>query len=216
MITFTPEAGNHTSTSLEFQPLELPPGELLLRPIGAFEELFCLFDQRFPTNGALAAQITGHTTVQQWRDAPRRSTAAPTRCSLPVLTQRLTASLIFRRVLWSLIRMLTRIISLSIAAALAVPLLAQTSTPANTVSEPTRTAVRELIGSILVDGKAYEYDRELADGIGPRLTGSANYDRAVAWSMDQFRSLGLTNVHTESFYVSCFMGARGSSDRDHP
>jgi hypothetical protein len=94
--------------------------------------------------------------------------------------------------------MLTKIISLSITAALAVPLLAQTSTPANTVSEPTRTAVRELIESILVDGKAYHYDRELADGIGPRLTGSANYDRAVAWTMEQFRSLGLSNVHTES------------------
>ena len=95
--------------------------------------------------------------------------------------------------------MLTRIISLSITAALAVPLLAQTSTPANTVAELTRTAVRELIGSILVDGKAYDYDRELADGIGPRLTGSANYNRAVVWTMEQFRSLGLSNVHTESF-----------------
>ena len=42
---------------------------LLLRPLGAFEELFCLFDQHFPTNHALAAQVTGHTTVQQWRDA---------------------------------------------------------------------------------------------------------------------------------------------------
>src|ERR1700704_1314165 len=130
MTNFTPAAGNHTSTSLEFQPLELLPGDLLLRPLGAFEELFCLFDQRFPTNGALAAQITGHTTVQHtgWR------------CC--------TASSASRH---SLIRMLTRIISLSITAALAVPLLAQTSTPANTVSEPTRTAVRELIGSILVD-----------------------------------------------------------------
>ena len=57
-----------SSTSLELQPLELQPGDLL-RPLGAFEELFCLFDQHFPTNGALAAQITGHTTVPQWRDA---------------------------------------------------------------------------------------------------------------------------------------------------
>jgi Condensation domain len=57
-----------SSTSLELQPLELLPGNLL-RPLGAFEELFCLFDQYFPTNGALAAQIAGHTTVQQWRDA---------------------------------------------------------------------------------------------------------------------------------------------------
>jgi hypothetical protein len=41
--------------------------------------------------------------------------------------------------------MLTRIISLSITAALAVPLFAQISTPVNTVSEP--TAVRELMGA---------------------------------------------------------------------
>ncbi|MDX6460694.1 MAG: hypothetical protein QOE55_4391, partial [Acidobacteriaceae bacterium] len=187
-----------SSTSLEFQPLELLPGDLLLRPLGAFEELFCLFDQRFPTNGALAAQITGHTTVQQWRDA-----LDAVQQRHPLLSARIDTTFNrvphFRRVFRSLIRMLTSIISLSIIAALAVPLLAQTSTPANTVSEPTRTAVRELIGSILVDGRAYDYDRELADGIGPRLTGSANYDRAVAWTMEQFRSLGLSNVHTESF-----------------
>jgi hypothetical protein len=42
---------------------------VLLRPLGALEELFCLFDQHFPTNGAFAAQITGRTTLQQWRDA---------------------------------------------------------------------------------------------------------------------------------------------------
>jgi hypothetical protein len=57
-----------SSTSLELQPLELLPSNLL-RPLGAFEELFCLLDQHFPTNGALAAQIIGHTTVRQWRDA---------------------------------------------------------------------------------------------------------------------------------------------------
>jgi hypothetical protein len=57
-----------SSTSHELQPLELLPSDLL-RPLGAFEELFCLFDQHFPTNGALAAQITGHISVQQWRDA---------------------------------------------------------------------------------------------------------------------------------------------------
>ena len=57
-----------SSTALELRTLALQPGDVL-RPLGAFEELFCLFDQYFPTNGALAAQITGHTTVQQWRDA---------------------------------------------------------------------------------------------------------------------------------------------------
>jgi hypothetical protein len=57
-----------SSTSVELQPLELQPSDLL-RPLGAFEELFSLFDQDFPTNHALAAQITGHTTIQQWLDA---------------------------------------------------------------------------------------------------------------------------------------------------
>ena len=159
MTTSTPAAGNRTSTSLEFQPLEFLPSDLLLRPLDAVEQLHPLLSARID----LTFNRVPH----------------------------------FRRVFWSLIRMLTRIISLSIPSAFAVALLAQTSTPANTVSEPTRTAVRELIGSIMVDGKAYEYDRELADGIGPRLTGSANYDRAVAWSMEHFRSLGLSNVHTE-------------------
>ena len=57
-----------SSTLHEFEPLEFQLSDLL-RPLGAFEELFCLFDQCFPTNGALAAQITGHTTVRQWREA---------------------------------------------------------------------------------------------------------------------------------------------------
>jgi Condensation domain len=57
-----------SSTSLELQPLAIQRSDFL-RPLGAFEELFCLFDQHFPTNHALAAQITGHTTVRQWRDA---------------------------------------------------------------------------------------------------------------------------------------------------
>jgi carboxypeptidase Q len=60
---------------------------------------------------------------------------------------------------------------------------------------------RRLTGSILVEGKAYDYDQQLADGIGPRLTGSPNYERAVAWAQQQFRDLGLVNVHTEKFHM---------------
>jgi len=57
-----------SSTSLEPQLLELQSSGIL-RPLGAFEELFSLFDQYFPTNHALAAQITGETTIQRWREA---------------------------------------------------------------------------------------------------------------------------------------------------
>ncbi len=67
------------------------------------------------------------------------------------------------------------------------------------VTSQTQTAVRQLVGDILVNGKAYDYDRDLADGIGPRLTGSENYNKAVSWTMEQFHSMGLKNIHTESF-----------------
>ncbi|HEY6412279.1 MAG TPA: M20/M25/M40 family metallo-hydrolase [Edaphobacter sp.] len=77
-----------------------------------------------------------------------------------------------------------------------LPLCANAQT---SVSPDTRAAVRQLIGDIMVDGKAYEYDRQLADHVGPRLTGSDNYVHAVSWAVDQFKSLGLTNVHTEPF-----------------
>ena len=67
------------------------------------------------------------------------------------------------------------------------------------VSPQTRAHVADLIGDIMVNGQAYEYDRQLSDTIGPRLTGSENYARAVAWAQEKFHSLGLANVHTESF-----------------
>ena len=62
-------------------------------------------------------------------------------------------------------------------------------------------ALSRLAGEIIVGGRAYNYDRELADGIGPRLTGSANYRRAVAWAVAQFRALGLSDVHREPWTI---------------
>jgi carboxypeptidase Q len=88
-----------------------------------------------------------------------------------------------------------RLKALALLAAL-LPFCAHAQT---TVSPDTRTAVRQLIGDIMVDGKAYEYDRQLADNVGPRLTGSDNYVHAVSWAVDQFKSIGLANVHTEPF-----------------
>jgi hypothetical protein len=81
---------------------------------------------------------------------------------------------------------------------LVCPLFAQSPVP---VSPETRNAVRQLVGDIMVNGKAYDYDRQLADNIGPRLTGSDNYVHAVTWAAEQFKSLGLSNVHTEPFTI---------------
>jgi hypothetical protein len=69
------------------------------------------------------------------------------------------------------------------------------------VSAEARVAIRQLIGDSMLDSQAYEYDRHLADLIGPRLTGSANYMRAAEWAQQEFRSLGLQNVHTEEWTI---------------
>ena len=64
-----------------------------------------------------------------------------------------------------------------------------------------RAALQQLTGDLVLSGQAYEYDRQLADTIGPRLTGSANYMRAASWAQDKFHSLGLADVHTEMWTI---------------
>ena len=44
-----------------------------------------------------------------------------------------------------------------------------------------------------------EYASALADGIGPRLTGSPNLKRANEWTRDQFTAMGCSNAHLEDW-----------------
>ncbi len=44
-----------------------------------------------------------------------------------------------------------------------------------------------------------EYASALADGIGPRLTGSPNVKRANDWTRDQLTAMGCTNAHLEDW-----------------
>jgi hypothetical protein len=44
-----------------------------------------------------------------------------------------------------------------------------------------------------------EYSSGLFDGVGSRLTGSPDFARAEQWSLDQFRRMGASNVHPESW-----------------
>lgn len=73
-------------------------------------------------------------------------------------------------------------------------------TPA-TLAPATQTAVEQLAGRMLLHGQAYEYDRQLSDTIGPRLTGSPNYVKAADWAIAEFTRLGLSNVHKESWTI---------------
>src|SRR4051812_31174512 len=51
----------------------------------------------------------------------------------------------------------------------------------------------------LIRSQVMEYATELLDGIGPRLTGSANLKRATAWGLDRLNQIGLSNLRTESW-----------------
>jgi carboxypeptidase Q len=58
----------------------------------------------------------------------------------------------------------------------------------------------ELARSSVGGGRSLEYTSELT-AIGPRLTGSASYRRAAAWSAERFRAMGLTRVALEPFTI---------------
>ena len=56
-----------------------------------------------------------------------------------------------------------------------------------------------LIREIKVHNQLMPNLEALCDGIGPRLTGSANLRQAQAWAMDKLRSYGAVNVHEEAY-----------------
>jgi carboxypeptidase Q len=58
----------------------------------------------------------------------------------------------------------------------------------------------ELARSSVSGGKSLAYVRGLTEA-GPRLTGSAAYQRAAEWSADQFRAMGITQVALEPFTI---------------
>ncbi|HEY2860681.1 MAG TPA: M20/M25/M40 family metallo-hydrolase [Terracidiphilus sp.] len=82
--------------------------------------------------------------------------------------------------------------------------LAQTDSPAapSRLDPATEQSLVKLGGQLMLAGKAYEYDRMLSDELGPRLTGSANYMKAAEWATNEFKRLGLTNVHEDPWEIS--------------
>ena len=65
------------------------------------------------------------------------------------------------------------------------------------LGEQESAAARALVGDIYAGGRALEYLEVLADELGPRLTGSAQYQRSVQWAAEQLRSMGIAQVRLE-------------------
>lgn len=47
--------------------------------------------------------------------------------------------------------------------------------------------------------QAMRYAESLIDGIGPRLTGSPNFRKAMDWAQRELRTMGCQNVRPESW-----------------
>ena len=72
--------------------------------------------------------------------------------------------------------------------------------PPPSASGPYAPAAAGIIGAETVEGEAYRLLQHLTDRIGPRLTGSAGAEAAVAWTAARLRSYGL-QVRTEKVVV---------------
>jgi carboxypeptidase Q len=61
--------------------------------------------------------------------------------------------------------------------------------------------VADIVTSALADDFAWDWLSTLCDVYGPRLTGSAAYDRAAAWAVSSLREAGFDRVWTEPVMV---------------
>jgi carboxypeptidase Q len=75
-----------------------------------------------------------------------------------------------------------------------------------------RAPAARLIAEATRDNFAWERLAVLTDSIGPRLSGSPELDRAIAWAVAEMRRDGLDNVHTEKVMVPRWV--RGSESAE--
>ena len=77
-----------------------------------------------------------------------------------------------------------------LAAAFALALGIARAEPLSLTAEEL-SAAGTVAGDIYVRGHAFEYVASLSDELGPRLTGSEQFERAVHWAVDQFHAMGI-------------------------
>ena len=111
----------------------------------------------------------------------------------------------------SIVSSLQRAVALSLCFAIALPSLAadkkapaQATQPSYELPQPQRENLDlnmyQLIRQEgLMHSHVMEYASALADGIGPRLTGSPNLQKANDWTRDQLTAMGCVNAHLEDW-----------------
>lgn len=70
---------------------------------------------------------------------------------------------------------------------------------------PAGRAAETLVAEVLSPRSAREQKlRVLTDQIGGRVTGSTDYERALAWGVEEFRRAGVDTVTRESFSLPAY------------
>ena len=81
-----------------------------------------------------------------------------------------------------------------------LPAAAQTAAVAQpAVETPDLATISRIRDEGFSHSHVMEYSSGLFDDIGPRLTGSPEFARAAAWSIDQLKRMGAANARTESW-----------------
>ncbi|MBI2834586.1 MAG: M20/M25/M40 family metallo-hydrolase [Acidobacteria bacterium] len=109
-----------------------------------------------------------------------------------------------RRCAWLLAAILTVLVS-----------VANIRAQASWVDEYREPAAR-IIGEALSDFFAWRRLAELTDGIGHRLAGTPQLDRAIAWAVQEMKRDGLENVHTEQVIVPRWVRGAESAEMVAP
>src|SRR6202451_4077191 len=111
----------------------------------------------------------------------------------------------------SIVTSLQRTLALSLCFAIALPTVAadkkttaQPSQPSYEMPQPQRENLDlNMYQLIRQEGISHSHVMEcasaLADGIGPRLTGSPNLKKANEWTRDQLTAMGCSNAHLEDW-----------------
>src|SRR4051812_18333894 len=77
---------------------------------------------------------------------------------------------------------------------------------------PHRAAADRLIDAALKDSAAHRRLAQLADGFGPRFSGTPNLEHAIDWIVSEMKKDGFENVHTEPVMVTHWVRGAESAE----
>jgi carboxypeptidase Q len=100
----------------------------------------------------------------------------------------------------TIISMAGSVILILVAALGLIPARAA-SDPPSPAEDGTLGALTAVAGAAAMESHTYQYLAEVSDDIGARVTGSPEAAKAIAWGAEKMKSVGLENVHTESFQL---------------